>query len=257
MERSFTNDKLKQDLKGVIMKKKVLAVAFLAMFMYVSGTVMALDPLGPPVSELMPQQWSFGVEHVRSDMEGDWNVGGSTGQFSGLSWEKTYAKFSMGAMENVDVFLRAGLGQVETQDNGPIDADNGDQDLAWGWGAKATIMEKNDVKWGVIFQMSWAESTIDAEPGDAEEVDFDEIQLAFGGATMIREDLCFYGGPFLYWFDGEYKEQGNPTIDLEEDDMLGAFAGVNWHISGNTHLNLEFQYACDATAVAGGITWMF
>jgi len=224
------------------MRNKVVIVGLtIALF---SSASYALDPIGPPKALLGQKHWSLGLEYAYAQTRTELDDFDTSSQ---LREDKAYVNLRYGVHEIVDVFGRLGL--VAIEDPKLLD---GDADLAFGLGAAATLCDKEKLDWGVVAQLGRGQSS---SPG-AGEIEAWSFQVAGGPTYQVKEDMAVYGGLFLYILDGEF-ELGALETDIEENDWVGLFAGLDMAVKENIHWTAEFQWAGDTLAVATGLRWTF
>lgn len=238
---------------------------------------LALDPMGPPKANLQKGLWSIGVEHSYSDMDIR-RKGGYPGDM-GLKYmrakvkvQKTYANIGYGLSDNVVGFFRLGLGSGDFDRGTASDTSiewegNGDTEFIWGGGFKATLSQDDSVSWGILAQYSWGTyGGTQKRKSNGNKRDYDitmnELQIAVGPTFSITDDIQLYGGPFLHYIDGEYKEDGSDPEDhvyktIEQKTEFGGYVGLCVDLNANTIINIEYQDTGDAWAIAGGITFRF
>ncbi len=246
-----------------MMKRSTLAVGLIVLLL--SGGVYALDPLGPPKAIVGRNNWSLGAEYAFSDTNSELSNVVFQGApvrdlpSKGFKASRVYATPRYGVLDNVDVFGRIGaIGLVES----PvlrIEPFVGDVGPAWGFGAAATVYDSDRLDWGVVAQWSRSRTEEDQYGITANvhrKLEVDSLQIATGPTYGIREDLSLYGGVFYHALDGEFED---PTaqFDMEEDNPLGGFGGLDWAVKENVHWTLEMQSTSTAFAVATGLKWLF
>jgi hypothetical protein len=233
-------------------------------------TALALDPMGPPKAGLSEGQWSLGLDYSHSDMEilrkvANWSDAKNT---SDLTVDKIYANGGYGLSDNVTGFVRLGIGQVDSDRTASWTKWEGDGDFGfiWGGGFKASVLEKDNVTWGIIGQIGRGDFSGDAKAnvsGEKEKYDIKmtEIQIAIGPTFELSNDIQIYGGPFLHFINGEYKDTKDDGDKLykpiEEKSEIGGYIGAMMTVQEKADINLEFQTTSDAWAIAGGLAFPF
>lgn len=307
------------------MREKTFLILLLLFFGFNCSAVFALDLLGPPSAGMKQGQFSAGAEYSYSRMniklsqgKGGWMgysndvLGASnSGKISSrtiekLSLNKVFANIGYGVTDNWEVFLRLGGVNADFKyKNGPrrffpgapiLVGDslfpsgqkvNGDNGFAIGFGTRATFYKKGKLKWGGLFQISWADSdgtqTGVYGPGQgvmtgaeqwshSVDVEITEIQIALGPTYKLTEGASVYGGPFFHFIDGkvhgEYNESGQigPTIvdyrsdysyDIDECSIFGGYIGVQVDVNKNASFNIEYQHTASADAFCMNLVWTF
>jgi len=221
-------------------KKAVIVGLTVALF---SSASYALDPIGPTKALQGQKHWSLGLEgaygQTRTELD-DFDMS------SQLRENKAYVNLRYGVYEDIDVFGRLGLVAFEEDS-----FQDGDADLAFGFGAAATLRDKEKIDWGVLAQLSRGRSS---SVGMDSEVEAWSFQVAGGPTYQIRDDMAVYGGLFFYMLDGEL-EVGPFDTDMEEEDPFGLFAGIDCTVKEDMRWTLEFQWAGDTLAVTTGLYW--
>jgi hypothetical protein len=162
------------------------------------------------------------------------------------------------------------------------DSDTG---FAFGFGAKATIWEPSpELKVGVLAQASRANVDYDIlfEGYDYNydnwwrvqsdgELDFWEVQVAVGATYKLSDKFSVYGGPFYYWFSGDFSHKGSDdygyddnyymaikgSYDVQDVGCFGGYLGAQIAATENVSVNAECQIAEGALALGTGLVWKF
>ena len=237
------------------------------------STALALDPMGPPKASLQKGQWSAGVDYSFSDMTIQRTTTSWTSSTKNVAeideMHKVYATIGHGLNDNVEGFVRIGVGSPEVDrlgGNTEWKSDGGDWDAIWGLGVKVTLSENENVAWGFLAQYSSAELSCDqAEIGGTDEqaidLDISELQIAFGPTVKVIDRVSVYGGPFLHIIDGSYVDKNSSgdrlTKTIEEESAFGGYIGAQVDLATNTTLNIEYMGTGDAWALAGGVKFSF
>lgn len=254
--------------------------------------VFALDPLGPPSSDIEQGQYKIGIDYSHSDMDLELNNGIVVEYLDGFfyDWDEAvdltlknfktnrgYANLGYGIADNFEVFFRLGCSNAEFGDSIWEDSEKFDSrtEPAAGFGAKATIFEEYNLKLGAIIQANRAgyDGKLKAKhwaASDFVEMDITEIQIAMGITCILSDRVSVYGGPFLHFIDGElndtYSEIDTDTgglltsdysWDIEQDSIFGGFLGTQMELAENCSLYMEFQHTSAADAFGAGISWRF
>jgi len=259
------------------MEKKILLLAVvIGVICLCSSQVFALDFLGPPASSLLKGQASIGVAYLSGQMDLDFDAkaGGSSykGEVDGAKQQRAFVDLSCGLIDNVDIFGRIGGSRLEMHEyalfaQGDAIFD-GDMGLALGGGLRATIYEQNGTKFGAVGLFNWSETEdqrqayISGQPYTSAEIEYWEVMLAGGVVHPVASNVNVYGGPFLYWLDGEVegKGTGSPVKlrdDIEESGNIGAYMGALFQITDNWSLAAEFQWANGASGFGVNGIWRF
>jgi hypothetical protein len=297
------------------MEKKLLLLVVVVVVCLLGSVALALDPMGPPAAGLKQGKWSAGFDYSYSDMDLKAKNGklsyywqenddgiydsesgseklGST-KVKSVKANKIYANIGYGITDNWDVFIRLGGADADF-DSGEEDLDikfDSDYVFAYGFGTKVTFWEQSpELKWGGLFQMSWANlnSTTQGtatELADGEdytsfetwssstEVDISEIQIAVGPTWTPTQGFSIYGGPFLHFVNGDLEakynysysddypyaetETGKISGDIHEDNCFGGYIGAQIELGGNACVSAEWMTTGDADAFGASVICRF
>lgn len=267
------------------MKKRLLLLVILGVVLSFSCSVaLGFDPLGPPAAGLRKGQYSAGAEYMYSRMdlklnEGKWHSNPQSdsgtlpsGKIKNFEMNKVYARLGYGITDNWETFLRLGGANTDFKSDkfgvhaGRVRFD-GDTDFAIGFGTKATFYEKGKLKFGGLFQMSWANTDAKASGTnwtETLEIDIREIQIAAGPTYKLMESVSIYGGPFFNFIDGDaeakFRVPKGTTIrsyDIDEDHCFGGFIGAQVEVIKNLPFCIEWQHTADADALAISLVYSF
>ncbi|MBN2181516.1 MAG: hypothetical protein JW715_06355 [Sedimentisphaerales bacterium] len=266
-------------------------VTFIVVVLY--GTfAFALDPIGPPATNIEQSQFVIGAEFSHSEMDLELKNGMWIEYLDGVFWDtgdavdlkikdfevnRSYVHLGYGIADNCEAFFRLGGSSAEFGDSIWEDSENFDSrsEPAIGIGIKATFYEDDYFQLGGLFQTNWAEydGKLDAShwaAPDFVEVDTVEVQLALGLTCKLSDSVSVYAGPFAHFVSGElndtYSEVDSGTggllnskyiWDIEQDSVLGGFFGARAQLSENCFLNIELQHTSSSEAFGLGIAWRF
>jgi len=214
---------------------------------------------------------------------------------------KAYFNLGYGIMDNVEAFVRLGGANLYAQQDergiedyyaydvwfDPLTYDSS-TGFAFGFGGKATVWQPSpELSVGVLAQASWATVKYNmsmfgyAEGPDAYwganisgDLDFWEVQLALGATYQLAPKFSVYGGPFYYWFIGDYDYDGSGwwtnnggdsyydlsrkgSYDVTDEGCFGGYLGAQIAVTDNVAFNAECQGAKVALGFATGIVWKF
>ena len=158
---------------------------------------------------------------------------------------KVFAALTCGATENIDLFVRAGIGHAEGENviSDGDDLDFGSTEFTWGAGARATLIENEKCKWGAVVTYSQFKSE---EHDGGEIVDFDELEIAFGPTIELSNDVSIYGGPLFHHVNGNWKDRGDDATGSLNEDGFGGYMGARFRVNENSFVSPEFQFTDDA-----------
>ena len=226
-----------------------------------SSSALALTPLGPPKAGLKREQHSLGFVFASSEMDLEVSGYGLSETLPDIESKTYLARLGYGLSDGCELYTLVGLSDSSAE------GFDGSSELAWGFGTKLTVAEKDSVTWGVVFQMVSlsSEGSVSGDvPGFGwQTIDLDiqvfDIQIAFG-PTYTQEGFSIYGGPFLHFVDGDFEvsllgESG--TADIEQKSEFGGYIGAQLDLAESSSLFIEYQMTGDASAIAGGLVWRF
>ena len=287
----------------IMWKRFAFAATLIIILSCFCSTALALDFMGPPSAGLKKGQISLGADYsyTRMDIGLDSGVitettyddvrvmNSDTFRVSSftlkrLKMHKLYANIGYGITDNWEVFIRLGGMNTEFSGNffpGSTASEsrdyNGDTGFAIGFGTKVTFYEKDKLKLGALFQMSWASSHASASGvGWRETVDIDiiEMQIALGATYQLTEKIAIYGGPFWHFisFNGSdlngyrsYKEDpsqdermvSHASYNLDDISNFGGYIGARYEVFKDVFYCIEYQHTRSADALAMSIRWKF
>lgn len=236
--------------------------------------------LGPPIADLKAGQFSAGFDYSHTDIDIetdakqllliDKEIVGSS-QYDPLDTLKSDMKFTnigYGISEKYNVFLRLGVAESSI-DEGHVEGYRhweweGDDEFAFGFGAKATLFEKANCKLGALFQMAWLKSEGDMRYPEyigetvyvngTNKLKWFQMKLAVGPAYQLTERTLVYGGPFFYLVHGDYDAEGTTEKEVLgslydtklngefEARSYGVYLGAQIDIAENLPISVEYQF---------------
>jgi len=100
-----------------------------------------------------------------------------------------------------------------------------------------------------------------------------EIQVALAASYRLTERIAVYGGPFLYFAEGDLEVQKDEpwfvaipelralslesSYDIEETTQFGGYVGAQLDLTERMGLGIEYQHTVDADAITAGLSWRF
>lgn len=259
-------------------RKTVLLIV--VVFALCSSAAFGIVPMGPPAAVLKEGQLSIGFDYGYSkadiDFAGEMDGVDAEGTFEDMRSNSLMGRLGYGLYPyggNWDAYLLFGAASADQNDF------DGDYGFSGGFATKVTLFKGGNLSFGALYQMQWSRSrgsfTADPnvlfnisfpelEPGVVDldaEVDWFEIQAATG-PTYQMGGLRIYGGPVLYYIDGDIEYDIADTdlsfsIDFDEKVKFGRYAGIELNLGDNSYLYFEYQATDDAEAAGGGICWKF
>ena len=267
------------------MKKEFVSLIFVFVVVGLLGSAaLALDPLGPPVAGCKQDQFSAGFEFAIGDMDlevsgpGISTANNNDAVIKDADSRKYFARIGYGISDDWEIFTRLGVTDIEFEADASSSQDfDSDHEFAFGVGTKKTFVDNGDVKWGAIFQFSWAEVDDKFSNQDISfangaiapyygvnkvELEWYEIQLALGPQWMVDEGIYLYGGPFLHFLEGDLdvetgSYESRYEYELEQESEFGGFVGCLVEIDPHIVANVEGQIMSDAWLLAVGVNWLF
>jgi hypothetical protein len=269
------------------MRRKFLAIGVV---LFVGGVwvqaALALETLGPPAAAGLDQGQSslgFDYSHSRMDIKlhnAMWSSSFSSGliewKMRNLTTDAVTAKIGYSITNDLECFVRLGAMTTEdtkgTLDTGLIEyrGDIGDMGFDFGFGAKATLWQQDNLKLGGIAQFSWArpkgKARIDWGGGDVEpcssKIEVREIQMAVGPTYKLSDGASIYGGPFLHYVDGSIKFESSTykySADISQQNCFGGFVGMQLDLDTYAPfiLNVEWQHTATDDALGLNLTWKY
>ena len=209
-----------------------------------SSPAWALTYMGPPASDVKQGELLLGFDYSNSEIDFEFRDAGVRGLLDDVDSDLYLGRAGIGIFDGLEVFGRFGVGEIEELGN----------ESAWGLGARATFIEKDDVSWGALFQFT---SLHAEEPGHIGgytlngDFDINEYQFAIG-PTFKHGGSSVYIGPFAHFIDGDADLVNHPSVDIEQESEFGLYIGVLWKLADKTRLSIEFQGTDDAKM--GGIS---
>jgi opacity protein-like surface antigen len=274
------------------MEKRMLWLGLMLMVVGLCSSGALATGMGPPVAGLDAGQFRIGLDistvqtGVQMREESSWtrwhseedffdgtrtnedywkNKGKDKDEFiTEFQSDMTFANLGYGVTDNVEVFLRLGLSDLDGFGGEPLAVD----DLAYGLGAKATIYEDGKLKLGSLIQLTLF--NFDGDRGfvndDTEvsgpispafpngdltetfrqtgsedwEIDYYEVKLAVGPIYELTKGVSIYGGPFLQLLDGDVDSDEYETEEETYDWRAGEATG--WEVDEERSKNsIEFK----------------
>jgi len=242
------------------MEKKVflLSGVLLLVGLYCSPA-FAGDAMGPPTAGLTTGQFRVGLDYAWSESDVELSYGGTSVTAKNAEANRILANLGYGVTDDLEVYIRLGGANLEQ------DEFDGDYGFAYGFGTKVTLAKDSNPSWGALFQIGWTKSEdtyTDTVFGFGKidmEADFYEIQIA-AGPTYEMQGWCIYGGPMLYFLDGDLDVKtgrGSISIDIEEESCFGGYVGAEFDLAQNCLAYVEGQFTSDAVLVGTGVAWKF
>jgi hypothetical protein len=267
------------------MKRKFSAIGVV---LFVGGvwmqSALALEMLGPPAAAGLDQGQSslgFDYSHSRMDIKlynAKWSSSSGSGELPSwkmrnLTTDVVTANIGYGIANDLECFVR--LGAMTTEDTkGTLGiasvkySGNPGFDFDFGFGAKATFWQQDNLKMGGIAQFSWAKPDGKARiegGGNVEscssKIEVREIQMAVGPTYEFSDGALIYGGPFVHYVDGSIEFKGSTykySADVIQQNYLGGFVGIRLDPDKYTpFINIEWQHTATDDALSLNLTWKY
>lgn len=195
--------------------------------------------------------------------------------------KRTYLTIGYGICDNWEVYGQLGIADVKekeiwfNKDNGDwykwltFDFDYG---FAWGWGTRITLLQQDNVKWGVSAQMNFHNSTLEEripESGNYYRKENSKLEtwdmLIAVGPTIDMGGWKLYGGGFYYDLQGDMSWKVSfydyvawtGSYDFEADGNVGGFIGAQFALNEKIDITPEFSATADSWAAGAGIALKF
>jgi hypothetical protein len=256
------------------MEKKTILLAVLITLVILGGQLaLALDPMGPPTAGLKKGQFSASIEYFyeEGDLRLNNNKLGSNPEIPVTVRSRVHmvtGVIGYGFMDNLEAFLRAGSG-VYGKASGDWRGDemtfDGDGSFVIGFGTKATFCERDSLKLGGLFQMSWSEHdgemvhNYDGHVPWPTDVSTVEVQFAVGPTYQWMDNVAIYGGPFLNYIDGDvdgkYEGSMKYSCDIDNASNFGGYIGTTIDITKNIAYNIEYLHTATDDALGMCLVW--
>lgn len=244
--------------------------------------VLAFDLMGPTTSRLKDSgKTSIAAEYFWSTMEIDAEGISSLGLISDtineFEMNKITTKLALGMGRGSEIFFRVGVAYVAPDKNDdwggiPDSIRSSDEVLVLGGGAKWTLYDGGNFRWGLLTQMSWAEYDFDGRSFSvgahslavSSEFEIVEVQIATGPTLQINEDMTIFGGPFLYFLNGDADFKGTidgspatVSADINQESLLGGYIGTEFKLGQKAVFSVEIQTTSGSYGVGGQLVWKF
>ena len=248
----------------------------------INTPVSAFDFMGPTTSRLKESgKFSVAGEYFWSEMEIDADgldeLDLTSDTIDDFEIEKITGNLALGMGRGSEIFFRFGVADAAPDDNDdwggiPDNMGSSDEVLVLGGGAKWTLYDNAGFGWGLLTQVSWAEYDFDGRSYSvgahavtlSPEFEIVEVQIATGPTLDLNEDITFFGGPFLYFLNGDADFEGtidgsqsNITADLDQESLLGGYVGAELEVGQNVVVSFEVQATSGTSGMGGQLVWKF
>ncbi|MGA2323716.1 MAG: outer membrane beta-barrel protein [Sedimentisphaerales bacterium] len=227
------------------MNKKLSLVVVILTALALTGSALALAPMGPPTAGLKTGQFRAGVEYSYSDV--DVKLEGE--KLNNVTSNMIFGNLGYGIMDEWEAFVRLGVANADYKDEDI----SGNYGFAWGFGTKVTFLKQENLNWGALFQMNWTDSK---DKSEDVKFDFYDMQIAVGPTWKLNDTLSIYGGPFAHVISGKV-DTSDGNGDLKEYSAFGGYIGAEAALAANTSLFGEVQFTGAGWAIGTGINWKF
>jgi hypothetical protein len=258
-------------------------VVFITIGIMLMGTqVLAFDLMGPTTSRLKNSgKTSVGAEYFWSNMEIDADgiaaLDLTSDTINDFEIEKITGNLALGMGRGSEIFFRFGVADVSPDNNNdwgsiPDNIGCSDEVLVLGGGAKWTLYDNAGFGWGLLTQVSWAEYDFDGRSYSvgahsvtlSPEFEIVEVQIATGPTLELNDAVTFFGGPFLYFLNGNADFEGTIdgsqstiTADLDQESLLGGYIGAELEVGRNAVVSFEVQTTSGSSGMGGQLVWKF
>jgi hypothetical protein len=270
-------------------KNKRFFLFVLIAVLCICPSVLALDFMGPPVSEQNPGQFRVGIDYSSSSVDlnlkkgsykrylnGVLSSSGKSGDFQINNFDASNINLDIGYGIDYswEVFVKLGASSTKFDQDILGQGFNSGYTPSIGGGVKLSLYETYDFRLGALAQINWANyNSKITEPTaqDYAKLDIKEIQVALGASYMLTEDFWLYGGPFydktmgdFFYLYSTINNEGTAAVqtteysyDIEQDSSFGGYLGVEWILSKDTAINAEYQFGSSAKAFGVNLVLRF
>lgn len=250
--------------------------------MLMSTQVLAFDLMGPTTSRLKDSgKTSVGVEYFWSSMEIDADgisaLDLTSDTIDDFETDKVTANLALGMGRGSEIFFRFGIANADPGNNNdwgsiPDHIGSSDEVFVLGGGAKWTLYDGENFGWGLLTQVNWAEYDFDEKSYSvgghdvtlSTEFEIVEVQIATGPTFQVGNNVTIFGGPFLYFLNGDADfdgtVDGSPAIisaDLDQESILGGYIGAGLKLGQKANLSFEVQATSGSYGMGGQLVWKF
>ena len=207
----------------------------------VTGSALALTPLGPTTTTLRQGQWEFGAAYTNSEQDVAFEEGPKVDD---AELESVLGRITVGLATNrAELFLLAGASNSD-------DLDTRTQ-FAVGIGTRVTTNSGDELTWGFVAEALRYKFNLDV--GDLQ---LYEVQLGVG-PTWRAGDFMLYGGPMVQFLFGHIDNDFGGDIDVDQDVYFGGYIGAGLTLFEHLTANVEGQLTTDSQGVSAGLNWRF
>ncbi len=218
------------------MKKAVYLIV-----LSLTGTALALGPMGPPTTTMRQGQWEVGGTYTDGELDIEFEDGA---EIEDADMRSALARVAVGLATNRLELYGLG-GWAELEDEGT------DNNIVVGIGTRLTATSEEELNWGLMAQILRYE--FDAR---GEELTLYEIQVGLGPCWRPG-NFILYGGPMLQFVTGNSDSDLGGDVDIEEDTLFGAYIGAGAELWEHVIVNVEGQVTTDSGAISAGLAWRF
>ena len=231
-----------------------------------SSQAVGFAPIGPASSDLDQGQFATGAEYVKGDFK--MFIENYTATFSGAGFDWTsYLPADSEPEFRLDGFF--GKVSYGLTDRWQVSAGLC-QDM-WGLGTKITLKESKALDWGMAVWVDFLSCEDKLSDSDWEylkgQVDLYTARIAIGPVYKI-DGLRLYGGPFIFWADGDGDLKGKYVsgeipfdvrgrCDVKREFELGGYIGMSIELLEKIDVQVEYQLARDLSVFGAGLSFKF
>jgi hypothetical protein len=254
------------------MRRKISLLFVVLIALALTGSALALAPMGPPTAGLKTGQFRAGADYSYSNMDFkiDWGDGFNTAK--DIKTNMIFANIGYGLTDDWEGFVRLGAANAKTEYYEGDGGHTGDYKFAWGLGTKYTFLKQENLNWGVLFQIGWLKSeykdsgTVNTTTWDEPyTLDVYDIEIALGPTWKVAEGLSIYGGPFFNIVRGNIDDDYSNSVggsdswsyDVKEKSIFGGYVGTQWDFMQNASVFGEFQFTGAGWTFGTGVGWKF
>lgn len=217
--------------------KKAVCVIVLS----ISGSALALGPLGPPTTNMRLGQWEVGGLYTASEQDLELEDGS---EISDAELNSVLVRGAVGLATNrMELYGLAGWAEYENEGS--------DNNFAVGIGTRITALKGKKLDWGIVAQFIRYEF-------DLRDVDLNVSEFQVGIGPCWRPGNCMlYGGPMLHFLTGDFDSDAGADVDIEEDAWFGGYIGFGTQLVEHLTVNVEAQVTTESRGGSVGLAWRF
>jgi len=231
-----------------------------------SSQAVGFAPIGPASSDLDQGQFATGAEYVKGDFKTIYENYTVTWSNAGFN-ETSY----LPGKTDAELYLDGFFGKVSFGLTDRCTVSAGLNQDGWGLGTKLTLKESKALDWGMAVWVDFLSCEDKLSDSDWEylkgQVDLYTARIAIGPVYKI-DGLRLYGGPFVFWANGDGDLRGKYVSgeisldvrsrwDVKTELELGGYIGMSIELLENLDVQVEYQLARDLSIFGAGLSFKF